>query len=359
MIRFLTPEEKLNTKALYREAFPQDSRSFVEYYYREKTKTNRVAGDIGADGRVSSMLMLNPYRVKVGQGVYDLDYIVAVATAENARRQGKMRGVLEFALREMEKNHVPFTYLLPANKDYYLPFHFAFVSNKEEWKSADLGRLLGPEALAGLRERVLDHDSPQGLFLAAADFVNQVLGETKDVYALRDEAYYRREVLELASEGGKLRLFFDREDRMQALFSVWGQGEVKECILSRELLFLLEHGPGKQLVKPAPGIMIRITDLRELVKNLALKETEKNDKCVFYLRLTDPLLVSQNGLFCWEAARSGSRLIPVQELPKGEEAVETDVGELTGWIFGYTHAEKFASLEKVEGFRGVFFDEAV
>ena len=42
MIRYLEQEEKGRTKELWKEAFSEDSLSFVDYYYEEKMKDNRV-----------------------------------------------------------------------------------------------------------------------------------------------------------------------------------------------------------------------------------------------------------------------------------------------------------------------------
>ena len=42
MIRYLEQEEKGRTKELWKEAFSEDSTSFVDYYYEEKMKDNRV-----------------------------------------------------------------------------------------------------------------------------------------------------------------------------------------------------------------------------------------------------------------------------------------------------------------------------
>lgn len=42
MIRYLRQEEKSRTFPLWREAFYQDSEAFLEYYYREKARDNRI-----------------------------------------------------------------------------------------------------------------------------------------------------------------------------------------------------------------------------------------------------------------------------------------------------------------------------
>ena len=41
-VRRLSPEEHILTRALYEEAFSEDSQEFVDYYYTEKTADNQI-----------------------------------------------------------------------------------------------------------------------------------------------------------------------------------------------------------------------------------------------------------------------------------------------------------------------------
>ena len=79
-VRYLPDGEKNRTRELWTEAFPEDSRQFLDYYYSEKMRDNRVLVK-EEDGRIVSMLHRNPYRMAVGDREEDIDYIVAVATA--------------------------------------------------------------------------------------------------------------------------------------------------------------------------------------------------------------------------------------------------------------------------------------
>ena len=89
-MRYLEREEREKTRGLWEEAFPGDSREFVDYYYRNKIADNRILAE-EEDGEVISMVQLNPYRVQVRDREYGLDYIVGVATREDRRHQGHMR----------------------------------------------------------------------------------------------------------------------------------------------------------------------------------------------------------------------------------------------------------------------------
>ena len=65
MIRYLEAEEKGRTRALWNEAFPEDSVSFGDYYYKEKTKDNRILV-CEEEGRIVAMLQSIPTRSPCG-----------------------------------------------------------------------------------------------------------------------------------------------------------------------------------------------------------------------------------------------------------------------------------------------------
>ena len=138
LICFLEGEEKKATVPLWKTCFTEDSDSFVEYYYREKTKENRIlvkqkleavkrADDerqnsvdvdpASADGKVLSMVHLNPYQLRMQEQEWMLDYLVAVATDPAERRKGHVRELFEKLLHQEASEGKPVTYLVPANPE--------------------------------------------------------------------------------------------------------------------------------------------------------------------------------------------------------------------------------------------------
>ncbi len=116
-IRYLAPQEKQGTRAMYEEIFPEDSVSFVDYYYEWKTKENKILAMV-EDGVTQVMLHLNPYPVWIHGHCREVPYIVAVATRPGCRRKGKMGRVMERALQDLERQQAPFAFLLPADPAY-------------------------------------------------------------------------------------------------------------------------------------------------------------------------------------------------------------------------------------------------
>lgn len=131
MIRYLSEGEKERSKALYCEAFPEDSEQFVEYYYSYITKDNRILV-LEQEGTVCSMLHLNPYRLSVNGTAVDAYYYVAVATKASCRHQGMMRSLISKSLKDIHREGYPFTYLMPADRAIYEPFDFRIVYQQKK-----------------------------------------------------------------------------------------------------------------------------------------------------------------------------------------------------------------------------------
>lgn len=346
MIKYLNQKEKIFTKPLYKEAFFEDSDSFVNYYYEEKLKDNRILADIEGES-IRSMLMLNPYKISVFNKIYNLDYIVAVATGKEFKRQGYMRRLLNKALCDMNAEHVPFTYLIPANKDYYLPFDFAFVANKNEYNTN----------FSGLKKQVIKEAPDKELIFRILDFINNEVSKDNDVYTYRDENYFIRDLKEIASEDGFINIYSDEND-IVAYESFWGREklELKERIVSSKLA---NRKFGKE------NIMVRITDIVELLSNFRAKEPID-----IIIKINDNIIEVQNGYFRIEMDERYSSVSRISDI--GDRGfAEFDIADFTGWIFGYVSDTKCSlinfldkstakkTLDSINKISGIFINELV
>ena len=346
MIRYLEQEEKILTKPLYQEAFFEDSAGFVKYYYSEKIKDNRILADI-EDG-VKSMIMLNPYTISVFNKKYCLDYIVAVATKKEYKRQGYMRRLLDKTLIDMNEIKVPFTYLIPANKDYYLPFDFSFVARKNEY-NADLSSfkksvISGVKLDIGVAEKILD-------------FINTEVSKDNDVYTYRDMHYFERELKEISSENGFINIY-RKGDEIVAYESFWGieKVELKERIVSSDIA-TREYGK--------ENIMVRITDVAELLSNF---RASKNIDII--VKINDNIIESQNAFFRIEMGKDFAKIGKIVNT-EGSAFVEFAIADFTAWIFGYAGDVKYNivnftdksiakdSLDSIKKIGGIFINELV
>lgn len=337
MIKNLEAWEKQSSRRLYDEAFEEDSESFKDYYYSEKIRDNTIIADIQGD-QIRAMLHLNPYRMRFLGREYEINYIVAVATAKAHRRKGLMRGLLLESFRQMYRENKPFTFLLPANPAYYSPFDFVFISNYTE--------TLLKEG-AGLSKSAYRMEDKEELIR----FGNAFLQKISEVYCLRDEKYLDRILLELESEQGDMEIFRDRSGMIVGNALYWGI-EKKEC---REFICEGEYALLKE--KDKPYMMGRIIHLHEFLKPIRLHPSEKEEEISVWIRVHDAWIKENTGCFLWRIGKEGSCLERSEE--PCEECIMFDIGDLTAWLFGYREENRAAWCKKIRGVKGVFINEAV
>ena len=80
MVRYLEKSEYGKCRPLWEEAFPEDSKSFADYYFSEKLPGSKVLAIEG--GKLLTMAHLNPYTISVnGKEVPYNQYLVSMGAA--------------------------------------------------------------------------------------------------------------------------------------------------------------------------------------------------------------------------------------------------------------------------------------
>lgn len=103
-----------------------DPVSYADFYFEEVYGKNEILLNQTEEENVKGMLHLNPYTLRVKGQPVEAKYIVGVATDEEYRRQGVMRELLVKTFQTLRDRGELFTYLMPADENYYLPFDFRF-----------------------------------------------------------------------------------------------------------------------------------------------------------------------------------------------------------------------------------------
>lgn len=382
MIRYLTAEEKPLSRDLWEKAFPEDSRSFDDYYYSEKIKGNRIlalygeepenagteagaeasadvrmeerpggASEMEAPGdvpgteargglpRIDAMIQLNPYLLQVGPRRWRVDYLVGVATRKDRRHRGYMRRLLLRMMADMRAEGTPFCFLMPADEAIYRPFGFTYIFDQPRWR-------LRPEAEAHLCRR----DAAE-LPDAAGAWMERWLANRYQVYAVRDGDYVRMLAAETASEDGRVDALYDGP-RLIGFHSMWGWQEKEQRLLYAEPSYIEEAAP------PKPAIMARIISPETFVRAVRLRDRVKAEEVVISLALEDPLIGENQGIWRWHLNHQTSWLEPGETA--GGEPLRLTVTELTAWLFGYEIPEAAKTWETVvQPLQGVFLDEVV
>lgn len=363
VLTYLDAEDKDETKHLWHMCFPEDSESFIEYYYKEKTKDNEIL--VKKDnGLLISMVQYNPYAVKLRGRLWKLDYLVGVATEESRRREGHFRDVFVKMLHDEEAAGKPITYLVPVNPAVYAPMGFTFIGNVASYELTEKAK----QTLT----RTVCQDTPEDCGRAAV-YMEQWLGARYEMYTRRDAAYVSRLIKELASENGTLE-FLEQDGRLVGLDAYWGWEVREHRLLYAEDAYTVKTGE-------KPWNMARLTNIGALLTAFGLKQAEQQGEekrmLTLGIRMNDPILEMNNGEFVWTIGETGSSLKARKPEPDTcgcTENVsiwlETKPEELVSWLFGCRKAEEIWGgqlenkglaeiLAQVDTVNGVYLDEIV
>lgn len=304
-VRRLEVREHVDTRALYEEVFSEDSPSFVDYYYTEKTKDN-VIYVVEEENRIQAMLHLNPYTVMVNGAEKAAHYIVAVATRKEYRKRGYMAALLKCALREMYEAGETFAFLMPAAEAIYLPYDFRTVYEQRQ-------RAYKEEERSGACP------AQRSDAAALADAAEKFLSENYQLYVKRDASYYERLMKECDSENGKLMVY--RKD-----------GKITDC-----RLFYKEDDKD---VEEIPKIMVRIVDVRRMLMSVKLKTLMAS--C---FTVTDPL-IEENNRCVVITGTEYSGVMLMEGKPENSEGT-ISVAALASLLFGAKSVEELCAKDEV------------
>ncbi|MCC2818575.1 GNAT family N-acetyltransferase [Lachnoclostridium pacaense] len=401
MIRYLNRDEYGKCIPLWKEAFPEDSEAFLDYYFGKKILDSQVIVKEDESGKMLTMAHLNPYKVRVRDRMYVLPYIVGVATASDSRHQGHMRDVLVTMLQDMHEAHTPFCYLMPASPDIYRPFGFVYVFDQPVWTLRE-DAAAGVQAI-GLR---LDEAGEEEAYVAAAevqteasgvamvemqakapgrmdlsDWMNRWLGGRFQVYAERDSAYLQMLQAELDSEDGQVYGYLDGQGRLAALKAVWGKEKQEQRFLYCDRDEWIQAPEDLPAAKPA--IMARITDVAAMAEVISVNEDCPCPRMEVMIRIRDRLVDGNHGLWRWRLGTDGSRLERIGRIGTVEgfgiaedgsdalistEVLELTVEQMTAWLLGYRPLDEIMEADSgeipywwryVQPLKGVFLDEVV
>lgn len=362
-MEYLVTTQNVKTRELYEEVFREDSQSFVEYYYDCKAKENQIMVQT-AKNQIVSMLHRNPYTLYVDGNYETIDYIVAVATKEEYRNQGRMGKLLRTVLRDMYEEGKSFTYLMPAAEKIYTPYQFTFVY--DQYQKQITGELFHGEQKdnlvkeLGSEQRWLDKVIPDEIYNLSLvevsndqqldeliEYSNAYLKKEYRVYAYRDKRYYCTLIEELKVDQGNIVLLYQKNSIIGYCFVAFGsQWEVKELncnkgyeemfltLLYQKLEFQTMRLSAVRYGDKVPTIMARITNLSSFLRYISAKRSLS-----IRIKIEDPILEDLNGIFRWDLEKESSRIEKLSILEEmfadNEPELILGIQELTAWLFGY------------------------
>lgn len=367
----LRDEAEKEIYELWRTCF-KDSISYTDFYFKYKIPYNEVL-TILSKNQIVSMLHLNPYELIVRNQKVQCNYIVGVATDEAFRRLGLMKRLLDEALRTMYDQGMPFTYLMPALKEIYLPFDFQVVYEMEQWDNElfSYNKLLDriqdsykaeaetykykSVAASELNTKNTQQSSKLYSYYQEIDeeeievlpfsqvtelqtnliqFTNEWLENHYDIYANRDAFYYERLAAEMKVTNGEILLAMKNgsicgylaymsEEYVHITEMIYEDIDVKEALFD-EILKREDRTKIKEM-EYYPSIMTRIVHLPSFVKYL-----KSNQKFSIVLQVKDDIIEKNNRVYHLTFDEYGCE---IEETDKKAE-VSGDIKSLTKLFFG-------------------------
>jgi len=374
-LRRLEPDEHGKTRSLWEAVFQEDMKAFLDYYYNVKAKDNKIYVIENEEHEICSMLQLNPYMIQMGDQDFTGNYIIAVATRADCRKQGLMRELLHASLRNMYDRGEIFTFLMPAAEAIYRPFDFRFVYRQRQ------GMVTGKCYSSDL---YVVREAEKGDCRAMAKLARQKL-RPYQIYIKRDAAYYSVMLKEQASEQGGVKLVYVN-DTLVGFFAYTGESGY----MIREPLFLAGYekaflqavyqltGDEEAAVKCygiedmdadkveyKPNIMFRILHPETVFAAIRVKGPLN-----VALNIIDPIIAENNR--CLHLTAADGEYIKVVKEAGDPEADTITIAALAGLLFGYHSAgdimaekevnlspETVKQLERMDPLAKIFLNEVV
>ncbi len=309
-IRYLNPEEKEKSRQLYETSFPEDSEEFVDYYYKEKCADNEILVMEDYD-KVVSMIHLNPFKVSVYGQESDVHYVVAVATHEDYRMQGYMRQLMEWVFHDMYQAGEPFTFLTPANPDYYYSCGFEYWESQIQLHQDQDGIWNGRQCIRA----AVEADCAQ-----MAEFSNDTLKDQFDLFVIKDEAYYKRLIKEQECDGGHVLVIKENNEPCK-------NGDISGifCLNKGLGLYIREpimtHSCSEEIQAKMMGRVLNIQTFCGMIKSV--------DPISMDVRIRDTMIPENEGCYHIEINKDGGS---IERIYSHEPECSMDIAEL-GQIF--------------------------
>lgn len=265
--------------------------------------------------------------------------------------------VMYEALLQQKKDARAFAYHNPENRQemvQYEQFGFApvsdgkqYIRNQDGLTNEVLRRCMDEQqaAIPGTDYTISILQKSEMMNLI--QFVNGMLSVKYGFFVIRTPKYYEQMSEELIDYHGNIFLIRHNE-KIIGYFAMEGVLEVE---LLREVLIENEELCERLFTLTQEGlpVMARIVNLRNMVKHIC-----SDGKVTIAVRIEDPMIRANNGLYLWYLDENGSRLEMVEKawerdnksLPRPELSVT--IGEFTSFLMGYKTLKKNRKFESIK-----------
>ena len=345
-IRRSTQTDHQAIRNLWEATFTEDGPSFVDHYFNTYKNIEDIIVAYDKDALVG-MVHLNPYQIMWRHKLYFSNYVVGVATHQEYRRQGIMRQMLQYVLKEAYEHGEVLQLLMPIDSRYYEQFGYGFVQDMIAY-SFKYDSLNRKPAMFPVQELNIDDG-------AALMGIYHIYKQQLDLNHNRGLRAFNLLLEEMASEGAKAytvpdgyclvydmgeeifvrEAVYNSPDGLMNLIDTVGniaKGKMIKWQTHTEdpIEHIIPHmvGHKRELI---PFMMIRIINVRSFLEDMSMYLDG------LILRVTDPVIMENNGIF---KVNDGC-----VERVNDDPHITTDITSLSQWLFGYTSLEKLSYVK--------------
>lgn len=338
MIRLLETGEKVNSKDIYRQCFPEDTDVYVEYYYGHRINDNEVVV-MEKDGRIVSAMHVIPKDMFVGKAKTKINYIYAVSTLEEYRNKGCIKKLFTNVLNQLFCNDDSFTYLIPSdekNAEIYKKFGFSYIMDRNS--------MIKKSRRKKPSNTIIKRKAEKSDLIRLSIFAQSVMSDKYKVSVSKDLEYFTCMYNMTEACGGSIEIFVEK--KVIVGYRIWLEDELLEEVLDDSL-----HSLSWLDKKKEPYLMARILNVNEVLDMLECKEFKK-----IIVKIEDSLIKANDGIFEMRYYNGKAKLFKMKETKDIAADYNVTIGELCSHIFGYDVISGFPTICKANS---VFINDYV
>lgn len=280
------------------------------------------------------------------------NYIAVSGIDDSVEQNENIKRLLRGSLAYQNRMQIPFTMLNSDQSERFEPYGFHYIYNapcyklhKEIFTAERLQQAVEGERVVldkpNITLSVLDKNG----LLPLAHFVNAVLCKKYGLFIIRNALYFENLQKKAAENGGTI--YQIKEGSRLIGYFLYYNGEkewISEAVFEDEeniACYLEEVEPRK------PRVLARIVNLHEMLKHISSK-----GKVTVAIRLIDPIIMENDGLFIWYLDEKGSYMERVQKTQTEDGSamrpeITTTIGGLTAFLFEYIKLKDSLKFESI------------
>jgi hypothetical protein len=280
------------------------------------------------------------------------NYIAVSGIDDSVEQNENLKRLLRGSLAYQNRMQIPFTMLNSDQSERFEPYGFHYIYNapcyklhKEIFTAERLQQAVEGERVVldkpNITLSVLDKNG----LLPLAHFVNAVLCKKYGLFIIRNALYFENLQKKAAENGGTIYQIKEGSRLIGYFLYYSGEKEwISEAVFEDEeniACYLEEVEPRK------PRVLARIVNLHEMLKHISSK-----GKVTVAIRLIDPIIMENDGLFIWYLDEKGSYMERVQKTQTEDGSamrpeITTTIGGLTAFLFEYIKLKDSLKFESI------------